>query len=127
AAVLVHIRGGDRETAGKFPFRSNAKLVGLRGPRVRVESEVDRWIDDRDDARILPGRLIERGRCRRRQSGMHGRRLTREKPLVKTALGRPEHGPAVAGEPRREAKARRKDVPRVQSSETMNGGSGLVS
>src|SRR6185436_3850849 len=87
AAALVHIRSGDRETPGKFPFHSNSELVGLRRPGVWIEPEVDGRIDDGDDVRILTGRLIERGRCRRRQSRVHGRRLAGENPLMKAAEG----------------------------------------
>ena len=91
-----------------------------------IEPEVDGRIDDGDDARILTGRLIERGRRRRRQSGMHGRRLAGENPLMKAAEGGSEHGLPVGGQPGREAQARREDSPCIQRSETMDGRSGLV-
>src|SRR5262245_24866996 len=122
----MDIRGGDRETLRESPRHPNTQLIGLRGLRVRIEPEVDRRIDNRNDARVLPRRLIERGGRRRRQSRMHRGRLTSKNPLMKTTIARSEHGPAVSGEPRSEAEARRQDVPRIQSAKTTDGRPGLI-
>src|SRR4030095_10728850 len=108
----MDIRDGDRETLHEFPFHPDTELVGLRGFCPWIEPQVDRRIDDRNDARILPRCLIERGRRCRRQSRMHGGRLAGENPLMETTVARSEHGPAIGGEPRSEAEAWRKDVPR---------------
>src|SRR5262245_36638600 len=58
---------------------------------------------------------------------MHGGRFAGENSLMKAAVRRAEHRSAISCKPHGQAEARRNHVPLIQSSETMDGRSGLVS
>jgi hypothetical protein len=94
---------------------------------LRIEPQVDRWIDDRHQAGIAIRCRIERHSGYRALTRMNRSELRGQHSLMESAITGSEHRSAITRELGRDAETRRPDVPSVDGAKALNDAAGLAS